>query len=138
MKHWGFTRHERRIIIILLIAVAAGTGVQYYKSRIALPEEFIGDARMLTTFFEVHEDSAANFRREAQPDAPDQRRDKPIDINRATAQELQSLRHIGPVIAKRIVAYREQHGAFSATQDLKRVKGIGEKIFADINPFIKI
>ncbi len=52
-----------------------------------------------------------------------------IDLNKATAQELTSLDHIGEVVAQRIVAYREQNGPFATTEDLKKVKGVGDKIF---------
>ena len=55
-----------------------------------------------------------------------------IYINRATASQLDSLVGIGPVIAKRIVAYRTQNGPFVDIADLKKVEGIGEKIFAKI------
>lgn len=48
-----------------------------------------------------------------------------ININTATAQELQALKGIGPALSKRIVEYREAHGAFPSPEDLINVKGIG-------------
>lgn len=50
-----------------------------------------------------------------------------IDINTATSQQLQTLPGIGPVIADRIVAYREEYGAFESVGELMNVSGIGEK-----------
>jgi competence ComEA-like helix-hairpin-helix protein len=50
-----------------------------------------------------------------------------IDPNTATVTQLTSLYGIGPTIARRIVAYREQHGAFTDIEQLKEVKGIGPK-----------
>ncbi|MBR0256905.1 MAG: ComEA family DNA-binding protein [Synergistaceae bacterium] len=49
-----------------------------------------------------------------------------IDINRATAKELESLHGVGPAIAKRIVDYRNSHGKFSRPEDLLGVRGIGQ------------
>lgn len=49
-----------------------------------------------------------------------------IDLNRATAAELESLPGVGPVLASRIVAYRDLHGPFTAVEDLLDVGGIGE------------
>lgn len=55
-----------------------------------------------------------------------------IYINRASAAQFDSLPGIGPVIAKRIVAHRAQYGPYVDIADLKKVEGIGEKIFAKI------
>ena len=52
--------------------------------------------------------------------------DRGIDLNRATAAELESLPGVGPVLAGRIVAYRDLHGPFAAVEDLMDVGGIGE------------
>lgn len=50
-----------------------------------------------------------------------------IDVNTATASELQRLPGIGPALAERIVADRIQHGPFREPQELERVPGIGPK-----------
>ncbi len=52
-----------------------------------------------------------------------------ISINTADEKALESLPGIGPVMAKRIVDYRTQHGAFQDIGDLKRVRGIGNATF---------
>ena len=49
----------------------------------------------------------------------------PIDLNRATAAELDSLPGIGPATAQAIVAHREANGPFSSVDDLENVRGIG-------------
>jgi competence protein ComEA len=48
-----------------------------------------------------------------------------LDLNRATKQELQALPGVGPVLAGRIVAYRDSVGGFRKVDDLMGVKGIG-------------
>ncbi|NKX49713.1 helix-hairpin-helix domain-containing protein, partial [Arthrobacter deserti] len=56
------------------------------------------------------------------PDAPDA---GAVNINTATAEELAALPRIGPVLAQRIVDFRQQHGPFTSAQDLDAVPGIG-------------
>lgn len=50
----------------------------------------------------------------------------PLDLNRATTQELTTLPGIGEVLAQRIVDYREAHGPFRSVDELIAVEGIGE------------
>jgi len=56
----------------------------------------------------------------------------PINVNRATAAQLDSLDGIGPVIAKRIIEYRKVNGPFATVEDLQKVSGIGTAKFAII------
>lgn len=56
----------------------------------------------------------------------------PVNINVASPVELETLDGIGPALAQRIVAYREQHGPFAAVDDLDAVSGIGPKRLAAI------
>jgi competence protein ComEA len=57
-----------------------------------------------------------------------------ININRATKAEFDSLVGIGPVIAGKIVTYRNQNGSFMAIDDLLKVSGIGAKTLERIRP----
>lgn len=59
-----------------------------------------------------------------------------IDINTAESAELQLLPGIGPVLAQRIVDDRAANGRFLSLNDLKRVKGIGDKTAAKLAPLI--
>lgn len=61
-----------------------------------------------------------------------------VNINTANAQTLTSLPGIGPKMAERIIAYREQKGPFRSADDLMKVKGIGKKTFAKLKPYIDI
>ncbi len=61
-----------------------------------------------------------------------------ISINQATEQEFERLPGIGPALATRIIEYRKRSGPFRSVQDLRRVKGIGEKKLAAMRRFIKL
>ncbi|MFP1684502.1 ComEA family DNA-binding protein [Alloalcanivorax sp. C16-1] len=54
----------------------------------------------------------------------------PINLNTASAEQLQQLRGIGPAMAARIVDWREQEGPFTSVDQLMAIKGIGEKTLA--------
>jgi competence protein ComEA len=62
----------------------------------------------------------------------------PININRATARQLDVLDGIGPVIAQRIVEYRKINGSFLSIDDLLKVSGIGAAKFAQIKAKVRI
>jgi competence protein ComEA len=60
-----------------------------------------------------------------------------VDLNRATAEELQHLPGVGPAMSARIVAAREQK-AFRAVEDLRRVRGIGAKTLERLRPHVAV
>jgi competence protein ComEA len=62
----------------------------------------------------------------------------PVDLNTATAQQLDSLPGVGPVLAQRILAWRAQHGRFSRAEELGEVPGIGDKLFAQLRPRVQV
>ena len=62
----------------------------------------------------------------------------PININRATATQLDSLDGIGPVIARRIIDYRKSNGPFATIEDLQKVSGIGVAKFATIKSKVRV
>ncbi len=61
-----------------------------------------------------------------------------VNINTASASELEELPGIGPGKAKAILDYRSSHGLFQKIEDLTMVKGIGEKILERIKPLITV
>jgi competence protein ComEA len=61
-----------------------------------------------------------------------------VNINTATASQLEELPGIGEVIAQRIVDYRTQHGPFKTVRDLLKVDGIGEKKFESIEDHVTV
>ena len=67
---------------------------------------------------------------------PPAARAQPVNINTASAAELDALPGIGPAKARAIVAHRRKHGPFASPGDLVAVKGIGPGITARLYPLI--
>lgn len=61
-----------------------------------------------------------------------------VNINTATAEELQSLPRIGPAMAQRIIAWREAHGGFRSVDELDAVPGIGPSMLENLRPLVTV
>lgn len=61
-----------------------------------------------------------------------------VNLNTATAEQLQMLPGVGPSKAERIIAYRKRHGGFRRIADLRRVRGIGAKTLKKLERFLDV
>ena len=61
-----------------------------------------------------------------------------VNVNTAGVEELTLLPKVGPTVAGRIIEFREENGAFKATEELMLVKGIGEKTFDHLEPYVSL
>ncbi len=59
-----------------------------------------------------------------------------VNINTATLDQLQMLPRVGPALAGRIVDFREANGEFRTVDEIVAIKGIGERSFENLEPFI--
>ena len=64
--------------------------------------------------------------------------DNKLNLNTATAAQLETLKGIGPELANRILDYKKDQGNFKSIDELGNVKGIGEKKLADIKEMIMV
>lgn len=64
--------------------------------------------------------------------------DPRINLNLASESDLDSLPGVGPVMAGRIIAWRESNQRFHSIEELQEVPGIGPKVFANIKPLVRI
>ena len=64
--------------------------------------------------------------------------DAPVDLNTATAEQLDTLPGVGPVTAQAILEWREQNGAFTSVQELLEVDGIGPATLAKLTPHVTV
>jgi len=59
-----------------------------------------------------------------------------LDLNTATAKELDALPGIGPALAEKLLSWREENGPFTCREDVLSVNGIGEATYETIKPYI--
>ena len=61
-----------------------------------------------------------------------------VNLNTATLEDLDGLPGVGPVLAQRILDWREEHGRFSAVEELQEVPGIGPSTYADLKDRVRV
>ncbi|MFG2646947.1 helix-hairpin-helix domain-containing protein [Streptomyces sp. NPDC048436] len=61
----------------------------------------------------------------------------PVGLNTATAEQLDELPGVGPVLAQHIIDYRTEHGGFRSVDELREVNGIGDRRFADLQNLVR-
>ena len=64
--------------------------------------------------------------------------DNPLDINRATITQLDTLPGIGPVTAQRIIDYRTKVGRINSVDELKKISGLGGAKFEEIKSLLRV
>ena len=120
-------RHYWKAVTSLVILILAGSG--FWGLRRFAPAVFLGKPDLIAV---PNEERPQNQATETViPSTPEL-----LNINTASAEELQTLPNIGGQMAQRIVAYREQHGKFASVDALQDVKGIGVKTLEKLRPFV--
>ena len=121
------TSNERRALWFLAIVALSGTVVRMVRAR--SPDLATPDAQIDRQLARV--DSARTRNPKSERKKPDARKSpldparKPIDLDLASASEIESLPGIGPALADRIVAFRDSAGTFGSISALCRVRGVG-------------
>ncbi len=146
----AITRGECNVILGLALLFCLGLTARYLQSQ-AQPLPAVDYAEAERRFQHASEASPAEPVEQALPAPTAEPSPKPttyqlksappagsINLNTATASELQRLPRIGPKMAARILAHREAHGPFRRVQDLVQVRGIGTKTLARLAPYLVV
>ena len=146
----AITRGECNVILALALLFGLGLTARYIQRQAhPLPADAYAEAEIL--FQQASEAPPAEPVEQALPTPTAEPSPKPttyqpksalpagsINLNTATASELQRLPRIGPKMAARILAHREAHGPFRRVQDLVQVRGIGTKTLARLAPYLVV
>lgn len=119
---------DRRAAVVLTVLAAAGLVVRVLLGAGAAPGAVA--YRAASGARPVRDSVAARATRLTRPLG----RQEKIDLDRASAEELARLPRIGPALAARIVAFREEHGPFGSLDGLDRVPGIGPTHMESVRP----
>ena len=124
---------DKRAALLLACLALAGAGVRYFLSP--SPDAPPGDVRLQSpTAFQpgALRETARRAAQLARPLMPGER----IDLDKADVSDITRLPRIGPALAQRIVAWRNEHGPFGSLARLDSVPGIGPKLLDAIRPFV--
>lgn len=147
---FGFSRREQGVVLALVMLLAAGIGTRIYRrGQTSAPRVSEGAFFSGLALSEPESSAALQApgvtagpvlpRAGRAPAAADRAVPPgPVNINRATQAELETLPQIGPALAGRILAYRRQQGPFRRPEDILKIKGIGEKKYKKLAPFITV
>ncbi len=124
-----FTTEERRILQLLTALFLLGLLTKLVRNYWELPGEAEREQRR--QYLESFQAGAQRYLASAGSDGSGWTLPaRPVDINRAGSAEFQTVKGIGPVLAKKIIDFRSKNGYFQTIQDLAKVDGIGAKLIA--------
>lgn len=119
-----------------LIELAGGTKEGAYLESLNLASPLYDGQKVVIPEKKVAPDAAFNSLASTLEVEPQKESSSRININIASASELVALPGIGEVLANRIVEYRTQNGPFRSLEDLKQVRGIGEKKAQELEDYL--
>ncbi len=132
-EYFAFTKNEQKVFLFLSLVMLSGVAVKAYKAYIVPPRapnfnysvsDSIFTARSLTNDSLITDGGTVAG--------------KKVDLNSASKSELMSLPGIGEAMAERIMLHRDEKGKFKTINELRKIKGIGEKKFEKLKPHIEV
>jgi len=134
-EYFAFTKNEQKVFIFLSAVFLAGIAIKAYNTYVvSSPTSAFEYAAADSVFHERSQILAGALH----ADSLHIEVQKKININSATKNELMKLPGIGEATAERIILYREEKGLFKHINEMKNVKGIGEKKFNKLKPYIEV
>lgn len=121
-------KHYLRAVSFLVVLILIGAG--YWGLRRFNPALFLGKTDFIAAPNDEQSDRKRELSHEEKPEL--------LNINTATAEELQTLPGIGPAMSQRIIQHRKEHGNFASVDALTEVKGIGEKTLEKLKPYVDV
>ncbi|MEW6061777.1 MAG: helix-hairpin-helix domain-containing protein [Bacteroidota bacterium] len=134
-EYFAFTKNEQKVFIFLSAVFLSGIAIKVYNTYVVPSSTNKFDYSAVDSVFHERSQMLVGT---AHADSQNIRVQKKININSATKSELMTLPGIGEATAERIILYREEKGVFKHINEMKNVKGIGEKKFDKLKPYIEV
>jgi len=119
----SLNRRERAILLLVTAAFLVGVGISGWR-RAELRRQAAMNPVTVVRGAETEPDSLAGQRL--------------VDLNCATARQLDALPGVGPVLASRIIEFRQRKGGFRSVSELRSVSGIGEKRYSALKDMVTV
>ena len=127
---------RQQLVLLLLLLAAAGVGLAVRQWRAAYPE--LAERAERVDRAPVARSESASRPPEKSGRSTPAVAEPPLDLNRATVDELTRLPGVGSAMATRIVQARESSGRFASVDDLRRVKGVGAARLDRLRPLLTV
>ncbi len=134
-ERFAFTKNEQKVFLFLAVVLLSGVAIKVYKTYVTPPNVRPFDYAVSDSIFNersrsLNDDTLSN--------GTDMARTHKINLNTATKTELMTLPGVGEATAERIILFREEQRSFKTISDIRKVKGIGEKKFDKLKPYIEV
>lgn len=146
-QSWGFTPGEKRAVLFLCAALFLGLLYRFYQ-RSTLPETtpltqqdslacaVIAQAAGVELASEGSDSGKSSTLSATAATTGTKERRERFNVNTATQDQLESLPHLGPILASKIINCRDQRGGFHSLDELLIVSGVGPKRLETIRPYL--
>jgi competence protein ComEA len=135
-----FRRFDPRVLIAVACALVVVMALVVIQSRLNRPR-IITPAVAIATGSPIVASTSSIADTGADPSAKREgtcANSSVVDLNSASAAELEALPGIGPVMAQRILDWRSANGRFSHVRELREIQGVGEKTFRRLEPLVRV
>jgi competence protein ComEA len=154
LSYFTFTKLESRAIVLIILAILIGTTIKVVQNQsVSTPFDFSSfdkefayktslykNVENLTTEDTTESETTeeTQIKKDKKGKKEQNLKEKSININTATKEDLIKLPGVGPSTAEKIIEYREKINGFKKIEDIMKVKGIGQKKFEKMKPYIFI
>jgi competence protein ComEA len=135
---WASGPAKYAAAIVMGIAAIVGMTISYFGNSRTVPR--FAETPAVVTLNEAADSEAApaSASAESPAETPAGEPSLAVNLNTATAQQLELLPGIGPALAQRIIEERGRRGQFKSVDDLDKVKGIGPRTLAKLRPLVRV